>query len=58
MVLAGGEHGELSAHFARLLDEYVKPQYLGVEGKPQAGFLLQKAANTVLTPDAFFYGSR
>ena len=54
MVLAGGERGELSAHLARLLDEYVEAQYLGVEGKAQAGFLLQKDPNTVRARDAFF----
>ena len=54
MVLAGGERGELSAHLSRLLDEYVEAQYLGVECKAQAGFLLQKDPNTVRAPDAFF----
>ena len=51
MVVAGGEHGKLSARLSRLLDEYVEAQNHGVVCGAQAGFVLQKDPDTVRAPD-------
>ncbi len=54
MIPAGDEHDQLSARLSPLLDEYVEAQNLRVVCGTQAGFVLQKDADTVRTPDISF----
>jgi Uma2 family endonuclease len=51
---SGALHGTVSAHIARILDEYVRPRGLGMISGAETGFILQRNPDTVRAPDAAF----
>jgi Uma2 family endonuclease len=54
MPLAGAAHGKLAARIARVLDEFVQTQGLGVVCGADTGFVLRRGPDTVRAPDASF----
>ena len=51
---SGGEHGEVAANLAFLVNAFVKPRRLGRVAASDSGVLLERAPDTVREPDLAF----
>lgn len=54
MTPAGYQHGQIAAHLARLLDDFVRQHSLGSVTGAETGFHLHSEPDTVRAPDAAF----